>query len=67
MYKKCAFEKPPSLKTRAAHHDGGTNVSEISTSREFFLLGGEAGGGDEQAQDGGSEPVPPEELMRAYR
>ena len=65
VYKKCAFEKPPSLKTRANHDCDTGHVSGINVSREFFLVGDAARG--EGAEDEVSEPVPPEELMRAYR
>ena len=66
VYKKSAFEKPPSLKERAVHHDGDTgHVSGINVSREFFLVGDAARG--EGEEDEVSDPVPPEELMRAYR
>ena len=70
-----AFEKLPPLKTRALAHAGSDEVHEIATSREFFLIDagagaeGDGGGGVEtMVTDGaGGDPVPSEELTRAYR
>ena len=67
MYKKCGFEKLPPLKTRALRQDGCSDVCGINTSREFFLVVGDVSGGGEAEEAEEAEPIPPEELMRAYR
>ena len=71
VYKKVAFEKLPPLKTRALAQPGSDEVHDISISREFFLVNDAGSNGVEAvaqaAADAGGEPIPPEDLRRAYR